>query len=97
LAHCDKIHEEYDRYANAHVQVGQLPAWMHVDGKVAWYVFQGPYRKLPEGWGEFMKKAQASNPGGFAGPPGDVYACDPQDHKGNEQRLITILWAPLKP
>jgi len=51
---------------------------------------------MPEGWGEFMKKAQASNAGEFAGPPGDVYVCDPQDHKGNEQTMITILWAPLK-
>jgi hypothetical protein len=93
---CDKIHEDYDRYANADVKVGQLPAWMHVNGRVAWYVFQGPYR-LPEGWGEFMKKAQASNANEFTGPPGDVYVCNPQEHKDNEQKMITILWTPLTP
>jgi len=30
------------------------------------------------------------------GPPGDVYVCDPEDHKGDRAAsMITILWAPM--
>ncbi len=61
---------------------------MRVNGKVAWYVFQGPYRELPDAW--------AIGSGKVSGPPGDVYVCDPVDHKGTEEKLITILWAPVK-
>jgi len=35
-----------DKFANGKVQAGELPNWMHVSGKVAWYVFQGPYSEL---------------------------------------------------
>jgi effector-binding domain-containing protein len=70
--------------------------WMHVSGKVAWYVFQGPYSNMTLAWAEFMKKVQNSKVGEIVGPPGDVYVCDPQEHKGNEQKLTTILWTPLK-
>jgi hypothetical protein len=44
-----------------------------------------------------MRKLQTEKPGPFAGPPGDVYVCDPDDHEADEQReLITILWTPLR-
>jgi hypothetical protein len=69
---------------------------MHVSGKVAWYVFQGPYSNLPAGWADFMNKFDNSNVGEPAGPPGDVYVCNPDEHKGHEQRSLTILWTPLK-
>lgn len=94
---CAKVHEEYDRYANGELRVGPLPAWMHVKGKVAWYVFQGPYAGLPDAWSKFGEKLRVMGPSKFAGPPGDVYVCDPEDHKGEAQgKLVTILWAPLK-
>jgi hypothetical protein len=93
---CDKIHTEYDRYANSHVQVGELPAWMRVKGRVVWYVFQGPYSQLPGAWNDFWVKVRAANVGELAGPPGDVYVCSPEEHKGKEANMTTILWAPLK-
>jgi hypothetical protein len=96
LLGCEMIHGEFDRYANNKVQVGELPNWMHISGKVAWYVFQGPYSGLSQGWREFMRKLHELDTANLAGPPGDVYVCDPQDHQGAEHRIITILWTPLK-
>jgi hypothetical protein len=69
---------------------------MHVNGRVAWYVFKGPYTMLPEAWSEFMKKASSLSTSKFAGPPGDVYICNPTEHKGDENNILTILWTPLK-
>jgi len=90
------FHKQYDRFANGSVQTGELPPWMHVHGRVAWYVAQGPYSKLGEMWQEFMKNVQASKLP-VMGPPGDVYLCDPKDHPGeSERKIITIIWAPMK-
>ncbi len=94
---CKKVHEEYDRYANGQVELGRLPDWLHVTGRVAWHVHQGPYSSLPQAWRAFGQMLQSLGTEKFAGPPGDVYACDPEDHKGPaEAEMITILWAPLK-
>lgn len=96
MATCDEVHRAYDGLANGAVQVGELPSWMHVRGKVAWYVFQGPYAGLSDAWADFMQKALASDIGGVTGPPGDVYVCDPLDHLDELQgTLTTILWAPV--
>jgi hypothetical protein len=43
---CSDVHKQFDKFANGKVQAGELPNWMHVSGKVAWYVFQGPYSEL---------------------------------------------------
>ena len=91
VAHCDEFHQGYDRFANKDVRVGELPVWMHVAGRVAWLVAQGPYAKMPEMWREFHHKVHAK---GLTvhGPPGDVYVCDPDDHTGERERsLSTIL------
>jgi hypothetical protein len=94
---CDKLHEEYDRLANAGLQVGELPASMNIRGKVCWYVYEGPYDGLGKGWETFMGKAHAEYGQRLAGAPGDVYICDPEDHKGEKQKdQITILWCPVK-
>ena len=93
---CDEIHAEFDRYANGDVQAGVLPPWMHVSGRVAWYVYQGPYSGLGGGFRSFMEKASRTYPGKTRGPPGDVYVCPPEEHRGErEPTLITIIWAPL--
>lgn len=42
------MHKVYDRLANGAVQTGELPEWSRVRGKVAWYVFRGPYKDLGE-------------------------------------------------
>ena len=93
---CAEFHRQYNRHANGDVQVGELPPWMHVQGRVAWYVAQGPYSQLSDMWQVFMGKVQGSKVP-VLGPPGDVYVCDPEDHEADAQRtLITILWAPMK-
>ncbi len=96
LRSCDRFHSEFDRLANGEVQIGQLPAWMHVNGRVAWYVFQGPYSGISKGWSEFWAKFRKAGLS-IEGAPGDVYVCPPDEHKDEDQRtLISILWAPLK-
>jgi len=96
LKRCDAVHREYDKYSNGKIEIGQLPSWMHVMGEVAWYVFRGPYRGLPEGWSEFMKKVHSLSNAKVWGPPGDVYLCDPTDHKEDEGNTLTILYVPVK-
>lgn len=97
MSACEEIHQAYDAMANSDVQMGELPPWMHVQGTVAWYVFQGPYAELSNAWAAFMQKALAADAGEIAGPPGDVYVCDPLDHLSEAQEtLTTILWVPLK-
>jgi hypothetical protein len=96
MASCDEVHEMFDRHANAEVQAGELPPWTHIQGRVVWYVYQGSYSKLGEAFGEFMRKASKAYPGKTRGPPGDVYVCPPEEHRGDRERtLTTIIWAPL--
>ena len=45
MAECDEVRRQFDGLANGALQVGELPAWTRVQGKVAWYVFQG--RNVP--------------------------------------------------
>jgi hypothetical protein len=98
MASCDAMHKEYDRHANAGVQAGELPPWMHVQGRVVWYVYQGSYAGLGRGFQEFMGKAEKAFPGKIRGPPGDLYVCPPAEHLGDRERtLTTIIWAPLAP
>ena len=96
MKRCTDLHKEYDKLANGEVHTGELPAWMHVNGKVVWYVFQGPYSELSKGWSRFMKKALAKKGSKVTGPPGDVYICSPEEHIGEEETITTILYAPLK-
>ena len=96
MASCDEFHRQYDRIANKDIQIGELPDHMHVRGRVAWYVAQGPYADLGDMWQEFMRKVRASKLP-VTGPPGDVYVCDPEEHKGAQGKsLSTIMWAPMK-
>ncbi|MFI5415586.1 MAG: hypothetical protein ACHQ16_08085 [Candidatus Lutacidiplasmatales archaeon] len=96
MARCDEVHAEFDRHANGDVQAGELPSWLHVRGRVVWYVYQGSYSQLGEGFREFMGKASRAFPEKLQGPPGDVYVCPPEEHQGDlERTLTTILWAPL--
>ena len=92
----EDLHREFDRYANKEVQVGELPAWMNVKGRVAWYVNQGAYDTMGNAWRDFSTKVHAAKLP-VLGPPGDVYVCDPADHeKDGGEKLTTILWMPLK-
>jgi hypothetical protein len=94
---CDKLHAEYDRLASAGLQVGELPAWMHVTGKVCWQVYAGPYDGLGQAWPRFMGAAHPAHGERLDWPSGDVYACNPTDHPGEQQRdMITILWCSMK-
>ncbi|HKV90818.1 MAG TPA: hypothetical protein VJQ43_06465 [Thermoplasmata archaeon] len=96
MANCEAAHAEYDRLANGALQVGTLPKWMRVQGKVAWYVAQGPYSGLPEAWQKFHHGLGAARAGRPDGPAGDVYVCDPDDHRTDGGRqLLTILYLPI--
>jgi hypothetical protein len=45
-----EIHRQFQRFANKDVQLGPLPEWTHVRGECVWYVYQGPYGALGDGW-----------------------------------------------
>ncbi len=93
---CEEEHRAYDKLANREIQVGELPPATRVKGRVAWYVYQGPYADLPmKGWELFWKKFATKNLK-MEGAPGDVYICNPGCHKEDEQaKMLTILWAPV--
>lgn len=93
---CRDLHAEWDKLAGGAIQEGELPAWMNVRGPCAWYVHQGPYETMGQAWAVFMAKASASYAGRMAGPPGDVYVCDPMDHENDASKLTTILFAPIR-
>jgi hypothetical protein len=94
---CTDIHKQYDKFANGAVQVGELPEWMHIKGKVAWYVFQGPYSELgSKGFRTFWKKFSEAKLK-MNGAPGDVYICPPESHEADKQaKMLTIIWCPIK-
>ncbi len=93
---CEEIHKALGAKANGEIQVGVLPAWTHVTGRVAWYVYQGPYRDLStKGWDVFWRKFATANLK-MEGAPGDVYACSPGCHKEDDQaKMLTLFWAPV--
>lgn len=95
MAVCGEAHARFDRIANAEGQVGELPPWLHVRGRAFWWVYQGPYEAMPDAWETFHAKGRAAGvvP---AGPPGDVYVCDPDDHRDDPGRILTVMWVPVE-
>jgi hypothetical protein len=94
---CDDMHEEYGQYANGDVQVGELPDNFNVKGKVAWYIYKGPYATLCSiGWSAFWEKyAQLQlTP---RGSPGDIYICNPGCHEEDHQEeILTLIFCPVE-
>jgi len=96
MANCDEAHNQFDRYANGELQVGVLPSWTRVQGKVAWFDWRGPLNMLGEAWVFFHRRVRAIAPGQPAGPPGEVFICRPEDHAADQQtKLLTILYLPV--
>jgi len=96
VATCEQAHREFDRLGTGEIQTGALPTWLHVQGRVAWRVHQGPYSGISRAFPEFIEKVQEQLPGKIRGAPGDVYVCSPMDHVGAEaKRLLTIFWGPI--
>lgn len=93
---CEAMHKALDAFANGDVRVGEMPAYTHVTGRVAWYVYRGSYRDLQaKGWDLFWRKFTVANVK-MEGAPGDVYVCNPGCHKEDrEENMLTILWAPV--
>jgi hypothetical protein len=91
MASCDAAHSEFDRHAGKGNQVGSLPEWTRVRGRVVYRVLRGAYEQLPGAWAEFVPSAMARGPP--TGPAGDVYLCTPGEHE--EERLLTILYLPI--
>jgi hypothetical protein len=91
------MHNEYGIYANGEIQIGELPENMHVKGKVAWYIYKGPYSTIgSKGWDVFWVKYAKKKLKG-TGAPGDVYICSPPCHKeDNQQEMLTLIWCPIE-
>jgi len=41
---CAEFHRQYNRHANGEVQVGELPPWMHVQGRRVRFDYRFPRR-----------------------------------------------------
>ncbi|MCW4020634.1 MAG: hypothetical protein NWF14_05335 [Candidatus Bathyarchaeota archaeon] len=97
MSGCAKIHNQFDKLANGEIQVGELPSWLPVKGKMAWYIYQGPHSELlAKGHNEFWKKFTIASLK-MAGSPGDIYLCSPENHEeDNYTKLLTIIWCPIK-
>lgn len=95
MAVCEEAHKQFDDVANAGGQVSELPGWMYVRGKAFWWVYQGSYDDLPAAWRTFHGKAKEAGVV-LAGPPGDVYVCDPDDHQDDAAKILTVLWVPVE-
>ena len=96
MVECDDIHRQFDALANGPLQVGELPAWTRVRGKVAWAVVQGPYHGLSEAWRRFWQMYRDAELGHFDGAPGELYVCPPEMHEADKgARLTTLLFVPL--
>ena len=91
------MHKAFGPLAGGAIQVGELPDWTRIRGRVAWYVYRGPYRDLGEtGWRVFWHKVTEAKLT-MAGVPGDLYVCSPDAHAGDAQRdMLTLLWAPVR-
>jgi DNA gyrase inhibitor GyrI len=96
MASCDLAHKVFDPQVEKGVQLGRLPDWTCVGGKVAYRVLRGPYEQLPKAWAEFPSDALNAARSAPRGPPGDVYLCTPTDHPGDPARMLTVLYLPVR-
>ncbi len=80
--------------ANGEIQLGELPAGLHVVGPIAWWIFRGSHDGMGAAWELFGEKLETVLGHGGVGPPGDIYLCDPEDHPGDWEAMLTVLWAP---
>ena len=46
MAECDDMHKAFGPLAGGAIQVGELPDWTRIRGRVAWYVYRGPYSEI---------------------------------------------------
>jgi len=82
---CTDVHKQFDRFANGKVQVGELPEWTHVHGKVAWFVYQGPYSELgSEGFNTFGRDLEKRNLRWMVPPEMFMYAVQTVMKKTNK-------------
>ena len=94
---CADMHKRFGKYANGDIQIGELPEDLHVRGRVAWYVYKGPYSELgSKGFAAFWAKYAEKKLKG-TGAPGDVYICSPPCHKDDKQQeMLTLIWCPVE-
>ncbi|HEY7589201.1 MAG TPA: hypothetical protein VIB49_10725 [Thermoplasmata archaeon] len=92
---CEEYHKAFDTLANREIQLGELPSFLPVRGRLAWYVYRGPYRDLSGAWDLFWRKFTTKDVK-MEGVPGDVYVCNPGCHKEDRQEnMLTILYAQV--
>jgi len=90
------MHRQFGALAGGDLRVGELPSWTRIRGRVAWYVYRGPYSELGDkGWRAFWHKFRAAKLK-MAGVPGDLYVCSPDAHTKDEQKdMLTLIFAPV--
>ena len=96
MASCDAAHKVLDPQVGRDIQIGELPDWTCVGGKVAYKVLKGSYEQLPSAWATFPQRALETARSAPRGPPGDVYVCSPMDHSDDPGQALTILYVPVR-
>jgi hypothetical protein len=96
MANCDAAHKEFDAVVERGIQVGKLPVWTCIEGKVAYRVVKGSYELLAKAWTDFPVQALAAARSAPRGPPGDVYVCSPMDHPRDPSNMLTVLYLPVR-
>jgi len=96
MASCDAAHKALEPLVPKGIQIGTLPGWTCVDGKVAYRVIKGSYDQLPKAWSDFPQQALATARSAPRGPPGDVYVCTPMDHPDEPGKMLTVLYVPVR-
>jgi hypothetical protein len=96
MARCDLAHKVFDSQVQKGIQVGKLPDWTCVGGKVVYRVLKGSYEQLPDAWSSFASEAMSVAGSPSRGPPGDVYLCTVMDHPKDPAKLLTILYVPVE-
>ena len=96
MANCDAAHKLLDPLVEKGIQIGKLPDWTCVEGKVAYRVVRGSYDQLARAWTTFPQSALEVARAAPRGSPGDVYVCSPMDHTNDSTRILTILYIPVR-
>jgi len=96
VPNCDSAHQQLEPLSPKGIQVGTLPDWVCVQGKVVYKVVRGAYDQLPKEWASFPQQALSTARTAPRGPPGDVYVCGPMDHPKDPSKMLTILYVPIQ-
>ena len=92
MAICDpEVHKRFRPLADEdRPQLGEFPD-LKIRGPVLYKVHRGPYAHLGSAWGDFFTRFNDQKEWVPAGPPGDLYVCNPAPHAADGFREVLTL------